>query len=165
MSGGVRSGLIFGAVALLVAVGFSFVPLIGAFCCGPLGAVIAGGIAGYLGLRWSDIGAGIGTGVLAGGIAGVGGLLGSVIFYIVAISMLQSTPEFNATLEQAMRQQPEVNLTPEDMRTMVGGIVLLAGFCTGLITLLFSLGAGAFGAWLELRQRTPSGPPPIVPVG
>jgi hypothetical protein len=67
MSGGLKAGLIFALVSIIAVVGFSFIPAIGVFCCGPVATMALGAIAGYIGVRWSGPTAGIGSGTLAGG--------------------------------------------------------------------------------------------------
>lgn len=70
MSGGLKSGLIFALVSIIAVVGFSFIPAIGVFCCGPIATMALGAIAGYIGVRWSGPTAGIGSGTLAGAFPG-----------------------------------------------------------------------------------------------
>jgi hypothetical protein len=165
MSGGVKAGLLFGLVAIPLTIALSFVPYVGAFCCGPLLGLGLGTAAGYLGLYWSSPDARIGQGLLAGGLAGVGSLIGSVIFFIVAVMIATSIPEFEQTLQDALEQQGAGSqMTLEDMRLMMSFAGPVAGACLGAIGLLFSFGGGALGAWLRIRQRNqvPPAPPSVV---
>ena len=172
MSGGVKSGLLFGLIGLVVVVVVGFIPIIGALLCGPVVAAIIGGIAGYLGVRWGTANAGIGTGVLAGTLAGLGMLVGMIIFFTVSVILLRSSPEFDQQLQEALRQRPDVTLTPEELKALAELIGPVGGFCIGLIYLLISLAIGALGGWIATRNRAPTsiyhpqppmGPPPMAP--
>jgi hypothetical protein len=165
MSGGLKSGLIFGAIALVIAVGFSFIPLAGPFCCGPLGIALLGGVAGYVGTRWNPAHT-IGQGTLAGGLAGVGGLIGTVLFFIIIAVMAANMPEYEALIEEQLRQQPEVGLTANDMRGMMGVIIPIMGVCIGLFGLVCALGCGALGGYIARGQEQPAdtGMPPTSTV-
>lgn len=168
MSGGLKSGLIFAIVSIVAVVGFSFTPVIGFFCCGPLVAMIVGAIAGYVGNRWSGPTAGIGSGALAGGVAGVGALVGSVLYTIIILIWLQSDPAlFEQLIEMQLAGQPlPPGMTMDDLRSIVGVALPLLGFCTGLINLLFAALLGALGGWLAVRQRPqPPMAPPAYPIG
>ncbi|MCS6940864.1 MAG: hypothetical protein RMJ55_09580 [Roseiflexaceae bacterium] len=161
MSGGLKSGLIFAIVSIVAVIGFSFIPAIGVFCCGPLASMTLGAIAGYIGVRWSGPTAGVGSGALAGGVAGVGALIGSVIFWVIAILIAQSDPAlFEEMLRQIEEQQPASGLTSDDIRNLINVMGPLIGFCAGLIHLLFAAGLGALGGWLAVRQRPQ---PPMMP--
>ncbi|ABQ90129.1 MULTISPECIES: hypothetical protein [unclassified Roseiflexus] len=167
MSGGLKSGLIFALVSIIAVVGFSFIPAIGVFCCGPIATMALGAIAGYIGVRWSGPTAGIGSGTLAGGISGIGALIGSVIFWIVAILIAQSDPAlFDEIIRQVEEQQPASGLTEDDIRNLIGFVGPVIGFCAGLIHLLFAVLLGALGGWLAVRQRPqPPMAPPAYTVG
>lgn len=160
MSGGLKAGLLIGLITIPVTIAFSFVPYVGALCCGPLLALLAGTGAGYLGVRWSGEGAGFGQGLLGGGLAGTGSLIGSVLFFVIAIAVASSMPEFDQLLRQSLEQQaPGTQFTPEDMRTLMGIAGPAAGFCLGAFGLLFGLGGGALGTWLRIRQVRQATPP------
>ena len=160
MSGSVKSGLICSLAALVATLALSFVPYVGIFCCGPLVALGFGMLAGYLGLRWSEVGAGIGQGILAGGIAGAGALLGSLLFFVVVLALLSGVPEFDQIVREALEQQaPGSQLTPEDIRNLMGFAGPVAGVCVGSFGLLFGLAGGALGAWLYRRRVMPAVPP------
>ncbi|MFQ3630688.1 hypothetical protein [Roseiflexus sp.] len=167
MSGGLKSGLIFAVISVVVVVGFSFIPAIGPFCCGPIGTIVLAAVAGYLGVRWSSPTAGIGSGLMAGSIAGVGALIGSVIFWIVAFMIVQSDPAlFEEVLRQVEEQQPSSGLTSDDIRNLIAIVGPLIGFCAGLIHLLFAVALGALGGWLAVRQRPePPMTPPAYTIG
>ena len=167
MSGGLKSGLIFALVSIIAVVGFSFIPAIGVFCCGPIATMALGAIAGYIGVRWSGPTAGIGSGTLAGGSSGIGALIGSVIFWIVAILIVQNDPVlFDQVLRQALEQQPSSGLTEDDLRNLIGFVGPVIGFCAGLIHLIFAVLLGALGGWLAVRQRPqPPMAPPAYTVG
>jgi hypothetical protein len=168
MSGGVKAGLLFGAIAIPITIGASFIPYLGLICCGPLGALLLGAAAGYLGVQWAGLDAGIGQGVLGGGLAGAGSLIGTVIFFVGVIVFLSNMPEFDQALQDALEQQsPGTGLTVEDIRDMLGLAGPIAGICVGGFGLLFGLGGGALGGWLKVRQRTqadPPAPPPVAPI-
>ncbi|HEU4322303.1 MAG TPA: hypothetical protein VFS21_04055 [Roseiflexaceae bacterium] len=159
MSGGVKAGLLFGLIALIAVPVISWVPYVGALLCGPVVAIGLGTGAGYLGLRWSDRSAGIGTGVLAGGIVGMGALAGSVIFFLVVVNLMMSMPEMQDVFADAIRnQQPNTQLTEEQLQGLVPLGGLIAGLCIGIFQLLFALGGGAVGGWLFTRNRAPLEP-------
>jgi hypothetical protein len=167
MSGGLKSGLIFAILSIVAVAGFSFIPAVGAFCCGPVASMALGAIAGYIGVRWSGPTAGVGSGTLAGGIAGIGALIGSVIFWIAAFFIIQNDPAlFEEVLRQIEEQQPSSGLTSDDIRNLITFMGPLIGFCAGLIHLLFAVALGAFGGWLAVRQRPqPPMTPPAYTVG
>jgi hypothetical protein len=167
MSGGVKAGLIFGLVAIPLTIVMSFIPYLGVFCCGPITALGLGTGAGYLGVRWGDPDAKIGQGVLGGTLTGLGSLIGSVLFFVLALAFVSQMPEFSQALEQALEQQDSSSqLNSADLQAMMGVAGPLVGGCIGLIGLLFAVGGGALGGWLRLRQRTPEMPPtpPVPPV-
>jgi hypothetical protein len=160
MSGGVKSGLLFGVIAIPLTMVMSIIPYVGIFCCGPITALGLGTGAGYLALRWGAPDAKIGQGVLSGTLTGLGSLIGSVLFFVLAIALLTQMPEFSQVFEEALRQQNAgTDLTAADLQAMMAIAVPLVGGCFGLIGLLFALGGGALGAWLNLRQRAGQVPP------
>lgn len=168
MSGGVKAGLLFGLVGVLAVVGISLLLPI----CSPLVAALVGGLAGYFGVRWSVGNAGVGTGVLAGSIAGIAMLLGSLVFFVVAFNLVRNDPQFAQTLDQILQQQQGgAELSPQELDAMLNLAAPLAGFCFGLLNLLFALALGAAGGAIAARNRptTPSyyeppmGPPPLSP--
>jgi hypothetical protein len=165
MSGGLKSGLIFALVALVFVAAISFIPTVGVLCCGPLGALLLGGGAGYLGVRWGGPTAGVGQGLLAGGVTGGGALLGTVLFFVIAMGLVRTIPELNDELQrqmdEAMRQQGATGLTEEDMAMMLSLGFGVAGLCVGMLNMLFALGAGALGGWITVRQRQGQAQPPI----
>jgi hypothetical protein len=173
MSGAVKSGLIFALVGIAAVVGFSFIPYVGALLCGPLAAALVGAGAGYFGVRWSPPTAGVGAGVLAGAISGVGALLGSVLFWLIIFAIARSMPQFQQTIEEALRQQPNAQISPSDMNALLNLIGPALGICFGIFNLLLAVGLGALGGWLAVRNRarlatapsmpTPLGPPPLDP--
>ena len=170
MSGAVKSGLIFAAVGVVGVLALSFVPGVGALCCGPLAAALIGTVAGYYGVRWSEASAGVGQGVLAGAIAGIGALIGAVVFFVIALSIARANPQFNQAIQDALRQQPNARgVTPADVNAMVSAIGPFVGLCFGTIELLIALALGALGGWLATRNRTapiqqpPMAPPPMAP--
>jgi hypothetical protein len=176
MSGAVKSGLLFALVGIAAVIGFSFIPLAGPILCGPFAAALVGIGAGYLGVRWSTPGAGIGTGVLAGAIAGIGALIGSIIFWLIVLNMAQSIPGFQEQLQDTVqRQQPNAQLSPSDLAAIIQVAGPLIGFCFGVFNLLLSLGLGALGGWIAVRGSArqmapptitpPLGPPPLDPPG
>lgn len=163
MSGSVKSGLLFALISLVVVGGLTVIPTLGQLCCGPLGSLLLGGLAGYFGVRWSGPSAGVGQGVAAGGLAGIGVVLGTVIGFVLYFALIRALPETRALLEETLREQPGVEqLTGEDLDLLLGIAAPAAGFCFGLLGLLFTLGAGALGGWLAVRQRRGEQPPPLT---
>ncbi|GIW01019.1 hypothetical protein [Roseiflexus sp.] len=167
MSGSLKSGLLFALISIVAVVGFSFIPAVGVFCCGPLVSMALGALAGYIGVRWSGPTAGVGSGTLAGSVAGVGALIGSVIFWVIAIIIAQSDPVLlDQIIRQIEEQQPASGLTGDDIRNLITIMGPVMGFCAGLIHLLFAALLGALGGWLAVRQRPqPPMTPPAYTVG
>jgi hypothetical protein len=183
MSGAVKSGLIFALVGILGVIVSTIVPallhpILGICVCGPLAIVLNGAAAGYVGIRWSAGTAGVSQGVLAGAIAGIGALIGTVVLFVALLlfirSIAQSDPElYEQVLREAMRQQPDANVDPALLNQMMNWMLPGVGFCLGLLNLSISLGLGALGGWLAVRNRpqpgaapiiaTPLGPPPLDP--
>ena len=163
MSGVLKAGLIFGAIGLIVVLAVAFIPAIGPLICGPLVAVIIGVIAGFYGVRWSAGTPGISRGVLAGTLAGVGTLLGAVIAYTILFGMVRSNPIFQEQIQEALRQQPDAQIDPAALDTIIGIAGPAVGFCFGILNLLIARAFGALGGWLALRNR-PQPAPPIEPL-
>lgn len=163
MSGRIKSGLLFGLIALIVVPLISLVPTVGMLLLGPLLVIGLGVGAGYLAIRWSDRQIGVGSGVLAGTFVGLGALIGSIVFFVAAIAFISSVPEFRQmVLEQVRAQNPGAELSGDQLMAMLPLIGVLAGSCVGIIELVFALGAGALGAWLGIRQRTSEPAPSIT---
>ena len=161
MSGAMRAGLIFGAIGLIAVLATAFLPRPGPVLCGPLLAVLVGGLAGFYGLRWSVADARVSRGVLAGSLAGLGMLIGALIGYIVLFNSISSDPAFREQLG-AFLQRPDVKIDPEALGAAVGVAGAVAGLCFGVLNLLLALAFGALGGWLALRNRAPA--PPIAPL-
>jgi hypothetical protein len=159
MSGAVKAGLIFGAIGIVAVIGVAFIPLVGPLICGPLAAVIIGAVAGYYGVRWSEGNPGVGRGVLAGTLAGVGTLIGAVIAYTILFSLVRGNPIFQQQLQEALRRQPNAQIDPAALNTIVGVAGPIAGFCFGILNLIVALAFGALGGWIAVRNRAPSAPP------
>ncbi|MFO7169178.1 MAG: hypothetical protein DIU80_014235 [Chloroflexota bacterium] len=163
MSGGVKSGLIFGLASIIVVGGLTIIPTLGQLCCGPLAALLLGGVAGYLGVRWSGPSAGVGQGAIAGGISGIGALIGTIIGFILYIALVRAIPETRQILEDTLRQQSGAErLTAEDIDLLMSIAGPLGGFCFGILWLLFALGTGVLGAWIATRQRGGEQPQPPI---
>jgi hypothetical protein len=138
----------------------SIIPYVGVFCCGPITALLLGTGAGYLGVRWGEPKARIGQGVLSGALTGLGALIGSVVFFILALIFISTLPQFNEIIRQALEQQnADTQLTVEDFQSIMNVAMPFVGGCVGLIGLLFALGGGALGGWLRLRQNSQETPP------
>jgi len=120
MSGAMRSGLIFGAIGLIAVLATAFVPRPGPIVCGPLLAVLVGGLAGFFGVRWSVENARVSRGVLAALLAGLGMLVGAVIGYIVLFNSISSEPSFQQQLSAFLQQQPDAKIDPEALGALVG---------------------------------------------
>ncbi len=159
MSGTVKSGLIFGLIGLIVVIAVSFVPVAGWLLCSPGTAAVFGALAGFFAVRWSTAEAGVGKGVLSGTIAGVGMLIGAIIFWIMYINLARSMPEFQQSLQDQLQQQPNAELTPEQLDSIVSLSGPIAGLCFGIINLLISLAGGAIGALIAGRNKTQPVPP------
>ena len=159
MSGAMRSGLIFAGVGLLAVLATAFIPRPGPVVCGPLLAVLVGGLAGFFGVRWSAEGARVGRGVLAGVLAGLGMLVGAVIGYVVLFNSLSADPLFQQQLDAFLQRQPNVQVDPGAIGAAVGIAGGIAGLCFGVLNLLLSLAFGALGGWLALRSRPQPAPP------
>jgi hypothetical protein len=183
MSGAVKSGLIFALVGGVGMIASTIVPALlhpalGLCLCGPLSILLTGGGAGFLGVRWSSDNAGVGQGVLAGAIAGVGMLIGSVgllvgLLFLIR-SIAQADPQmYEQVLRNAIQQQPGADVDPAALDQAINLGMPIAGVCLGILALLLSLGFGALGGWLAVRNRpqpgsapvvaAPLGPPPLDP--
>lgn len=162
MSGAMRSGLIFGAAGLIAVLATAFFPRPGPVVCGPLLAVLVGGLAGFYGVRWSVEHARVGRGVLAGTLAGLGMLVGAVIGYVVLFNSISSDPSFQEQLGAFLQQQPDAKIDPGALGAAVGIAGAVAGLCFGVLNLLLALAFGALGGWLALRNRIPA--PPMEPL-
>lgn len=163
MSGALKAGLIFGAIGLIVVLAVAFIPAVGPLICGPLVAVIIGAVAGFYGVRWSAGTPGISRGVLAGTLSGVGMLLGAVIAYTILVGMVRNNPIFQEQLQEALRRQPNAQIDPAALNTIVGFVGPIVGFCFGILNLLIALAFGALGGWLAVRNR-PQPLPPLEPL-
>lgn len=169
MSGALRSGLIFAAAGLVGVLALSFVPLVGALCCGPLAAGLIGTAAGYYGVRWSGLGASIGRGALAAALAGVGALIGGVIFWMISFSIVQANPElYQQILRQYMQQQQtQPSIDPQQLAATMRVIGPITALCFGVFDLLLALAFGVLGGWLAARNQNrvvpPAASPPLPP--
>ena len=161
MSGAMRAGLIFAAVGLIAVVATAFLPRPGPVVCGPLLAVLVGGLAGFFGVRWTVMQARVSRGVLAGSLAGLGMLIGAVIGYIVLFNSISSEPAFQEQLGAFLQQQPDANIDAGALGAAVGIAGAVAGLCFGVLNLLLALAFGALGGWLALRNRSPA---PLEPL-
>jgi len=162
MSGAMRSGLIFAAVGLIAVLATAFLPRPGPVVCGPLLAVLVGGLAGFFGVRWTVEHARVSRGVLAGSLAGLGMLIGAVIGYTLLYNTLvRSDPNARAQIQEVLRQfGSQADSAAIDLLLTIAGP--LAGLCFGVLNLLLALAFGALGGWLALRNRPPA--PPIEPL-
>jgi hypothetical protein len=162
MSGTQRAGLIFGAVGLIATLATAFLPRPGPVVCGPLLAVLIGGLAGFYGVRWNIAEARVSRGVLAGTLAGLGLLIGAVIGYIILFNNISSDPAFQEQFEAFLQQRPDARVDPGALGAMIGVAGAVAGLCFGVLDLLLALAFGALGGWLALRNRPAA--PPIEPL-
>jgi len=162
MSGAMRSGLIFAAVGLIAVLATAFFPRPGPVVCGPLLAVLVGGLAGFYGVRWSGEQARVGRGLLAGSLAGLGMLIGAVIGYVVLFNSISSDPLFQEQLGAFLQRQPDAQIDPGALGAAVGLAGVVAGLCFGVLNLVLALAFGALGGWLALRNRLPV--PPSAPL-
>ena len=162
MSGRIKAGLLFGLIALITVPLVSIIPTVGLLICGPVLAIGLAVGAGYLAIRWGDLRSGVGSGVLAGAFTGLGALIGSIVFFVAAIAFVSASPELrDLVFEQALAQNPNVNISKEQLANILPYVGVLLGSCVGLVELVFALGAGALGAWLAVRQR----PAAAMPLG
>ncbi|HEU5103147.1 MAG TPA: hypothetical protein VFU22_29200 [Roseiflexaceae bacterium] len=165
MSGAMKSGLIFAAVGLIGVLATAFIPGPGSVLCGPLLAVIVGGVAGFYGVRWTSEDARVSRGVLAGTLAGLGMVVGAVIGYVVLFNSLSTDPLFQEQLGAFLEQRPDVQVDQGALGAAVGLAGVVAGLCFGLLNLLLALAFGALGGWLALRGRPGPSAPPAPPLG
>lgn len=168
MSGAVKSGLIFAAVGLVGVFALSFVPIVGALCCGPLAAAGVGTAAGYYGARWSRAERGIGQGVLAGAMAGLGALIGAAIYYLIIFRIVQDNPEIYMEVMRGFLGEAASNqMSPEELSALARIMGPIMAVCFGVLNLLIALALGALGSWLATRNRPqptpPMQPPPLTP--
>jgi len=154
MAGDVRAGALFFMVALVIAVPFSLVPLIGMLCCGPLGALACGAGAGVLGVHWRGATASVGQGALSGGLAGLGALIGTTLAAVISMLIAQNDPELlRQVLREALAQSDTLEVSPDDVAALLLPIGALVGFCIGAINMAAALVSGMLGAWIALSRR------------
>ncbi len=157
----VKSGLIFGVVALVLILG---VTLISPFCGVCIGLVIglaAGYVAGVFGKPVSSRDS-IRIGAIAGAIAGALGLVGEFIGGIINSTVVNA-----ATLEQFYKTfgLPNVGLT----QTQITSSQILGATCIGLFNVLWMAIFGLAGCalWYQVRgkkqQVTVLPPQPPIP--
>jgi hypothetical protein len=134
----VKSGLIFGVVALLVVAGATLAsPL-----CTPCGILLIGLGAGYVGGVFDkprDNGGSAKSGAGAGAIAGAIGLLGGLIGAVVNAYFL--APSGNAALARTL------GVSPSSPEAVWGGQLGLS-CCIGLFNIAIAAGLGALGGLL-----------------
>lgn len=163
MSGTVKSGLLLGIIGAIGGVIFSlpdFIPR-GALFYGPAIAPIIGGIAGYLGVRWSNPDTQISKGIVAGTVAGLGLLLGALIAWIALFNVVRTMPQFHENVQQVIAQNPQTNqFSPEQIEVIIMLAGPSAGLCFGTFELVVALGFGALGGWLAKRTRRSKPPTP-----
>jgi hypothetical protein len=162
MSGAMKSGLIFAAIALVAVLATAFLPRPGPVVCGPLLAVLIGAVAGYYGVRWTPESPRVSRGVLAGTLAGLGTLVGAVIGYVVLFNTLSGDPLFQEQVAAFLQRQPNAQIDPGAIGAAVSIAGVVAGMCFGMLNLLLALAFGALGGWLALRGRPM---PPAPPLG
>lgn len=148
-------GLICGAVGLLVTTCIS--AAIG--LCGPLGAIGAGGVAGFLAVRGEIFGQrseatrqGAYAGAIAGGLAFFGQLIGGVLALLFILN-IGAQPLFG--------QLPEEGDSAAQLGFWIGGLAL--GLCLGVIGLIMAAGSGALAAYLASPAQAPAPPAPPAP--
>lgn len=145
-----RIGLIVGGIGLVLNICVSgFLGF-----CGPVLALVAGGIAGYLAARQEKPltkNDGARLGATAGGIAGGLIILGQIIGGMAALAYMQST---GATTP--FGQMPDLSDPAASVGFYAGGIG--TAVCFGLIGALLAAGAGAGAGYLTTADR-PMTPP------
>ncbi len=170
MSGHVRAGLIFGAIAVVAVAALSFVP-----CGNILGALILGGLAGFYGVRWSGPNATVGKGVVASIITGLFAAAVTAVMAIVLVNMSINSPEVQQQLQQQLQEQQQQTgqqISPDQLAAIINAAGPIGGICAGIINLLLSLAAGALGAYIAMRNvrnvppanQGPMSPPPMNPL-
>jgi hypothetical protein len=144
----VKSGLILGAITLVLAIGLSLLSPLCTVCCVPL----LGGIAGYLAGNFdkpTDNGSALKSGALAGAIGGAGALLGQIIGGTINSTMMGA--------EGAADFLQQFGLpTPPDFSETYWISIVSSTCCFSLLDLLLMSALGAVGGliwWQYNGQR------------
>ncbi len=147
MKPAIKFGLIVGGVGLFLTACVGFILGI----CGPVVALIAGGVAGFLTareVRPYTKGDGAKEGGIAGGVAGALTTVGQLIGGFSSILLAQV-----AGFSSPFGQIPTFDgPTAELVGYYIGG--LLSGGCIGLVGLLLAAGAGALAGYLATEQTS-----------
>lgn len=169
-----RTGLLFGIFALLAFFAGSFVPLVGTFL--PFLSVIAlGWGAGYTAAKVTNAvggqraGRGAGSGALAGLVTLLGTVAGLALLGQLVRSIILSNPALQAQIEQFVRQQdPSAANVPLDQvlsSPQFLPVLLVVGFCVGLIPLFLMTIAGLIGGLMWSGTPAPTSPGDYVAAG
>lgn len=162
MSPVVRTGLVFGLAAVGAVAGSALLPIP---CIGFLSAIALGLGAGYTAAKTTNatrdqrIGRGATAGAIAGGIVLVGGTIAVIV--ISQLPFMQA--QIQASVNQALQQNPELAGSGLDPATIAsfaaGGFGLIGGLCGGLINFIVMLITGLLGAlfWKGTPAYVPAG--------
>lgn len=150
-----KSGLIVGAVTLVVTIGASFLSGL----CGPCVALIAGLAAGFLAGVFDkplDNGGSAKSGAGAGAIGGAGALIGQLIGGIGVVLVVGP--------DQAAKMMRQFGMRMSTDTSGVAGYytgALGAGCCFGLVDVALMAGLGALGGilWYQISGKRAALPP------
>ena len=153
-----KSGLIFGGIMLVVALG---VTLVLPYCV-PCAALLLGLAAGYVaGVFGKPPGQPVATrsGAIAGAIAGAGVIIGEMIGAI--INAVAVGPEKIAQLMQTLGISLGTSMTTGEYWAAQLGV----NFCLSLISVVLMAGLGALGGllWWNATGKKQAVPPPSQP--
>jgi hypothetical protein len=147
-------GLTVGAIGLVLNI--CVAGLVG--FCGPVVALLAGGIAGYLTAQQEKLparGDGARAGAISGAIAGALIVLGQIIGGVGALFYFQSSG-----INTPFGPAPNLSSDPSSLIGYYGG-GLIASFCFGLVGTLLAAGTGAGAGYLGTTEQPagfPQGP-------
>lgn len=150
MSGTVRAGLVFGLAALLAFIGGTLlnalIPCVG-FIVAIVSVIALGWGAGQTAAKTTNAaqGQGTGRGATAGAIGGTVLLIGSVIAFLALSSVITSLPGFEDQLQQALQQNPDANIDPNDAGAFLGIGFGVVGFGCGIMNFVLMLIGGLIG--------------------
>jgi hypothetical protein len=148
----IKIGLIFGAVGLVLNTCFSAFMVV----CGPVIALIMGGVAGYLAAQQEKSTAkneAARIGATAGGVAGGLNILGMIVGSVGALAFVQITGvrlPFGQVPPASSDPASQINLYTSNIGTAL---------CFGIVGALFAAGAGALIAYFTTPDRPAALPP------
>ncbi len=162
-----RVGWSMAALALVVTLLSSLIPLLGTFIIAPLATIIIGAGAGWWASKRLGSG-GAGRGAGAGSIAGLGAFLGTTIGTVIIFSIMGGNQgfqqQFLTALQDAQQQNPGTELPPIDRETLASAAAVIGGglgFCVGLFNIFLSMLGGLIAGAVYGKRDTPA----VAPVG